>query len=122
MSLAFSNITFDCTDPAALADFWAKALDRTIGDRSDDTVALPASASAGDPPLFFVRVPERKTAKNRIHLDLVTSNRADEVARLVGLGATSVADGDEQGYRWTVLLDPEGNELCVVEQAADDPN
>src|SRR3954447_4800697 len=82
MSLAFSNITFDCTDPAALADFWAKALDRTIGDRSDDTVALPASASAGDPPLFFVRVPERKTAKNRIHLDLVTSNRADEVARL----------------------------------------
>jgi catechol 2,3-dioxygenase-like lactoylglutathione lyase family enzyme len=120
MSLAFSNISFDCADPAALADFWAKALDRTIGDRTDDTVALPPSP-AGGPPLYFFRVPEPKTAKNRIHLDLVTSSRADEVARLVDLGATSVADRDENGYRWTVLLDPEGNELCVVEQVAGDP-
>jgi hypothetical protein len=43
------------------------------------------------------------------------------VARLVDLGATSVAERDEQGYRWTVLLDPEGNELCVVEQVTGDP-
>jgi catechol 2,3-dioxygenase-like lactoylglutathione lyase family enzyme len=120
MSLVFSNITFDCADPAALADFWAKALDRTIGDRTDDEVALPASA-AGGPPLFFFRVPEPKTAKNRVHLDLATSSRAEEVARLVDLGATSVAEGDERGYRWTVLLDPEGNEFCVVERAADAP-
>jgi hypothetical protein len=120
MTLAFSNITFDCADPAVLAEFWAKALDRTIGDRTHDTVAVPASP-AGGPPLYFVRVPEPKTAKNRVHLDLVTSSRADEVARLVDLGATSVADGDENGYRWTVLLDPEGNELCVVEEPAGDP-
>ena len=116
MSLTFNDITFDCADPTRLADFWANALDRSIGERTEDYASLPA-AKAGEPSLHFIRVPEGKTAKNRIHFDLGTSDRLDEVVRLVNLGATPVAERSENGYVWTVLHDPEGNEFCVVEQA-----
>ena len=60
-------------------------------------------------------MPEGKTAKNRMHVDLAASDHEAEVARLVGLGATRVTDIDEWGYRWTVLQDPEGNEFCVAQ-------
>ena len=116
MSLTFSDITFDCADPNALADFWANTLDRSIGDHTEDYASLPAS-TAGEPTLHFIRVPEGKTAKNRIHFDLGTSDRLDEVERLVNLGATALTEHSENGYLWTVLHDPEGNEFCVVEQA-----
>ena len=116
MSLTFSDITFDCADPAALACFWANALDRSIGDSTEDYASVPA-AKEGEPSLHFIRVPEGKTAKNRIHFDLGTSDRLDEVVRLVNLGATPVTEHSENGYVWTVLRDPEGNEFCVVEQA-----
>ena len=69
----------------------------------------------GDPTWLFARVPEPKTAKNRMHVDLAAPDREAEVARLVELGATRVADIDEWGYQWTVLQDPEGNEFCVAQ-------
>ncbi|MFC6343180.1 VOC family protein, partial [Nocardioides hankookensis] len=69
----------------------------------------------GDQPTWlFVRVPEPKTAKNRLHLDVAAPDVEAEVTRLVGLGATRVADTDEYGYTWTVMADPEGNEFCVA--------
>jgi predicted enzyme related to lactoylglutathione lyase len=61
-----------------------------------------------------VKVPEPKTAKNRLHLDVAAADVEVEVARLVGLGATKVADTEEYGYTWTVMADPEGNEFCVA--------
>lgn len=68
----------------------------------------------GSLALLFLAVPEPKTAKNRVHLDLECDDRRAEVARLVDLGATHVADHDEWGISWSVLLDPEGNEFCLA--------
>ena len=74
-----------------------------------------APREPGDEPTWlFAKVPEPKTAKNRMHLDLAAPDPETEIARLVGLGATRVADTDEYGYRWTVMTDPEGNEFCVA--------
>lgn len=129
MGLRIGAIVFDCARPAALARFWAAALDyrvrpydeeeiarlaqRGILDVEDDpTVAV--DAPDGSATLFFQRVPEGKVVKNRVHLDLTSTTSMDvEVARLVGLGATVVRTYEESGARWTVILDPEGNELCV---------
>ena len=116
MSLTFRDITFDCADPEALAAFWAQTLDRSFGTRTEDHTSLPPAA-AGEPTLHFIKVPEGKTAKNRVHFDLGTSDLAAEVARLVGLGATPLTEHRESGYVWTVMHDPEGNEFCVVETA-----
>ncbi len=71
--------------------------------------------------LYFNQVPERKTVKNRIHLCLrPETSREEEVQRLLGLGATLVADRREpDGAGWTVLADPEGNEFCVLRSAAE---
>ena len=119
MSIRLAAITVDCEDAAAVARFWSAALDRPlaadpapsedialIGDLDDAAPAAPNS--------LFCKVPEGKTAKNRMHVDTVAVDRAVEVARLVALGATHVADEDEWGHAWTVLQDPEGNEFCVA--------
>jgi predicted enzyme related to lactoylglutathione lyase len=64
---------------------------------------------------LFAKVPEKKVAKNRMHVDLAAPDREAEVARLLELGATRVADMNEWGYEWTVMQDPEGNEFCVAD-------
>jgi hypothetical protein len=64
-----------------------------------------------DPMWLFARVPESKTVKNRVHLDVIAADTEVEIARLVELGATRIADRDEYGYAWTLLADPEGNEF-----------
>jgi len=69
----------------------------------------------GDPTWLLAKVPEPKTAKNRMHVDLAAADREAEVARLVELGAKRVTDMDEWGYQWTVMQDPEGNEFCVAQ-------
>jgi Glyoxalase-like domain len=63
--------------------------------------------------LLFFKVPEPKTAKNRMHVDLATKDPTGEVRRLVGLGATEVEQREGNGTSWTVMLDPEGNEFCI---------
>lgn len=63
---------------------------------------------------FFLYAIEPKTAKNRMHLDLMAPDPEAEVNRLVELGATRVADREEYGYTWTVMADPEGNEFCIA--------
>ena len=79
-----------------------------------------ATAQTDDatPTMMFIGVPEPRTVKNRVHLDLVTSDREAEVERLVGLGATRLADHDEWGHVWTTLADPAGNEFCVAARRA----
>ena len=120
MTLGIAAITFDCEDAATLSAFWSRALDRPVDPSEQDTGGFFASIgmsdpTPGQPPMMFIKVPEPKTAKNRVHLDLNASDRAAEVDRLVGLGATIVHDKDEWGVRWTTLNDPEGNEFCVAE-------
>lgn len=114
MTLWFGNVTFDCDDPARVAAFWAAALDRQVADgASEFFVALPGDGPAGPPTFFFIKVPEGKTVKNRLHLDLSADDPAAEVDRLVALGATRMGEHDEWGMQWTVLADVEGNEFCV---------
>jgi hypothetical protein len=74
-----------------------------------------AISTEDHPTWLFAKVPEPKRAKNRMHVDVAAADCGAEVARLVELGATRVADVDEWGYRWTVLQDPEGNEFCVAQ-------
>lgn len=114
MTITLSSITVDCDDALAVATFWAGAFDREVdggGSREFATIGYGGTAQA----FMFLRVPEDKTAKNRMHLDLTASDREVEVERLVGLGASRVADVAEWGHKWTVLQDPEGNEFCIAE-------
>lgn len=113
MGIRVSNVTFDCDNPGRVAEFWAAALDGTVETRVPNAFLGLKTAASGD--FFFIRVSEQKVAKNRLHLDLDTGgSRESEVARLLDLGATLVAEKDEWGHRWTVLQDPEGNEFCVA--------
>ena len=124
---SLADIVFDCSHPASLARFWAAALDdhrvapyddaelarlASLGITSteDDPTVLVEPVGAG-PRLWFQRVPEPKTTKNRVHLDLGAADRRREVERLVELGATVV---DDTSDHLTVLRDPEGNEFCVI--------
>ena len=107
-----ANITFDCTDAARLARFWSGVFGRPVGEGASEFFAqLPRDASA--PNWFFIQVPEPKTVKNRVHIDLEADDMAGEIGRLVGLGANHVGDKEERGHTWSVLHDPEGNEFCV---------
>ena len=115
------NLTFDCADPVLLARFWGEALDLAVELRNDDAFVLPErwtpDGSAG-PRLLFQRVPESKTAKNRLHLDLTADDMGGEVRRLEGLGARRLRLVREGGLSWTIMGDPEGNEFCVLQSPA----
>ena len=113
MSLGLAHITFDCAEPARLAAFWSAALDQPVDEGAGEFFASLGDHVQGRPSWFFVRVPESKAGKNRIHVDLTAADREVEVARLIGLGATACSDHDEWGARWTTMRDPEGNEFCV---------
>ena len=119
------NITFDCADPYALAVFWGQVTgyheDPENGNDPGDPEGLLVGP-AGHPNLLFVTVPEPRTVKNRVHLDLEPDDRTrdQEVERLLGIGATLVADHRRpDGRGWVVLADPEGNELCIERSAAE---
>ena len=104
------SVTFDCADAVRLATFWAAALGSDVDEDSTVTKAFVEPAGWGGPMLWFQQVPEGKTAKNRMHFDLrAPGTVADEVERLVALGATRVGGTDEL----VVMHDPEGNEFCV---------
>jgi catechol 2,3-dioxygenase-like lactoylglutathione lyase family enzyme len=123
-ALEIHEITFDARDPHALAAFWAALLEREIrpGDMpQDDSVLIVPTP--GQPGLLFLRVPEGKTAKNRIHLDLwptSSAKRDEQIERATGLGAVMLDDrrrGDGTG--WVVFADPDGNEFCLGRSAAE---
>ncbi|MBV9594611.1 MAG: VOC family protein [Actinobacteria bacterium] len=113
------NITFDCRDARTLSWFWAQALgwNRYYDDDPEVFVApsYPPRRDYG-PGLLFIPVPEGKSAKNRVHLDVTPDGctREEEVERLIGLGATVLDDRrTADGAGWVVMADPEGNEFCV---------
>jgi hypothetical protein len=113
VTIKLANVTFDCANPATLARFWAEALDRPVDGGANEFFASIALEDSTSPTWLFLRVPEGKAGKNRMHVDFRADDREREVERLVGLGATRLDDHDEYGTRWTVLADPEGNEFCV---------
>ena len=126
MGLAPDTLTFDCGDPVRVATFWAAAMGYDLVD-PDPAGAYIADPSGQTRGIFFQQVPEPKTAKNRVHLDLRPSGTMrEEVDRLRWLGATeidyveeqaSVVDG--QSTFWTVMEDVEGNEFCVLRGPGD---
>jgi predicted enzyme related to lactoylglutathione lyase len=118
-----ANFCIDAHDPKAQAQWWAQVLDDFVldvaGDEDDDEAGL---RGPGGRWLLFLRVPEAKTVKNRMHVCLrpVDVSRDDEIERLVGLGAGVVDDLRDGDSGWAVLADPEGNEFCVLSRSADE--
>ncbi len=111
-------VNIDARDPAALARFWADALGWRVTDESGDESVIepPEGSPAIDvaPDILFIRVPEAKSVKNRLHLDLRPDDQAAHVDRLLAMGATRANVGQTGEERWVVLADPEGNEFCVL--------
>ena len=110
MRSVIKSVSFDAADALALARFWAAALGSDVDEDSTADKAFVEPAGWGGPSIWFTRVPEPKTAKNRMHVDLrAPGAMEDEVARLEALGATVA----ERHPGLTVMADPEGNEFCV---------
>jgi catechol 2,3-dioxygenase-like lactoylglutathione lyase family enzyme len=118
MVLRIQCVCIDTTDPARLAAFWQEALGwRRTYERDHEVVLEPPAGSPEDgvsPDLLFLRVPERKAGKNRLHLDLRPVDQAAEVARLEELGGRRVQVGQDADVSWVVMADPDGNEFCVL--------
>jgi len=115
------TLTVDCADPRRVAEFWCGVLGYEITNEDEESVEIRDPAGTGLPLEFWV-VPEGKTVKNRLHLDLSPpSTMREEVERVSALGATTFRFVKEDGSFWTVMLDPEGNEFCVLRGPNDDP-
>jgi predicted enzyme related to lactoylglutathione lyase len=109
------NITFDCADPVRLARFWGQVTGWPVDEDPRPGHEESAVGMAGDGPrLYFVRVPDGKASKNRVHLDVMPADLSqdDEITRLIGLGARVVTDRRPE-YGWVLMADPEGNEFDV---------
>lgn len=121
MTSRIAMIAIDSVSPRVVADFWVAALGWRVVDESGGGVSI-APADASWPTIDVLEVPEAKTVKNRLHLDLRAdgSTMAEEVERLVGLGARRVDVGQDPSSTWTVLADPEGNEFCVLSRSVQD--
>ena len=121
--LEIHEITFDALNPYAAAQFWSELLGRRIrsGDSDADESVL-VEPTPGQPGLLFMRVPQGKTTKNRVHLDLWPTHtvRDAQIARALNLGAVLIADmRRSDGSGWAVLRDREGNEFCIGSSAAE---
>ncbi|MCZ0986182.1 VOC family protein [Streptomyces diastatochromogenes] len=119
MTSKIRHVTIDCADAYALGSFWSQVLGQPL--HEDDNPGDPEALIEGA-GLLFVTVPEPKTLKNRVHLDLQPQDRTrdEEVERLLALGATLVDDHRKpDGTGWALLADPEGNEFCVERSAAE---
>jgi Glyoxalase-like domain len=124
MTSKFTELAIDCADPSGLARFWCAVLDYEVQAEDDGLVTI-GSPKVPDgkshpgpvpPTLTFAHVPESKIIKNRVHLDVNPTDReqAEEVRRLLGLGARHADVGQTGEESWVTLADPEGNEFCVL--------
>jgi len=112
VSLDWEQVVIDAADPDALGNWWALALDWVVV--GDDLEEMEIRSDPDRTPgLLFIRVPEMKAGKNRLHFDFRPVDQAGEVARLEALGATriDIAQGEQT---WVVMADPEGNEFCIL--------
>jgi hypothetical protein len=123
MTSKLTEVAIDCADPAALAQFWCAVLDYVVQGEEDGLVTIGSTQvpegrdrlGPVPPTLTFARVPEGKTVKNRLHLDVNPTDveQEEEVRRLLGLGAR-LADLGQGDQSWVVMTDPAGNEFCVL--------
>jgi predicted enzyme related to lactoylglutathione lyase len=124
MASSLRNVTIDCGDALKLARFWAEVLGWNIyhDDDPEVLVAPEFPPRRGGPTMLFIPVPEARTVKNRIHVDVQPTDRTrdEEVERLRALGATIVEDHrTDEGPGWVWLADPEGNDFCVERGVAE---
>ena len=114
MASKFTELVIDCAEPERVAAFWAEVLSYRVTERDEESVLLEGPEGSG-PGLLFVIVPEPKSVKNRLHIDVNPHDRDqdEEVERLIALGARRVDIGQGE-QTWAVLADPEGNEFCVL--------
>ncbi|CAN5406895.1 VOC family protein [soil metagenome] len=113
MSLTVEMITFDCSDPDTLADWWSQAATGSVHPVVEGefvVVGIPGGLRLG-----FQRVDHPTPGKNRVHVDFTVPDLEAEVGRLVALGATETGRHDAPDFRWVVLDDPVGNAFCVAE-------
>ena len=112
-------IQIDCADPIGLATFWSRVLgaeiDRPLGDPPHYVGLVPAGP--GRPVVSFQRVPEPRTVKNRLHLDVEVDDIEAATVRVESMGGTRLSSDDfsEHGFHWRVMADPDGNEFCLVQ-------
>lgn len=119
MGSRFTTLNVDCAEPEPLARFWAEVLGSKVDETDEESAYVPAPEDVG-PGLFFIKVPESKSGKNRIHIDLNPSgsDQDQEVERVLSLGARRVDIG-QGDVSWVVLADPEGNEFCILSRRVD---
>ena len=126
MTVTIACVVFDCRDALVVGRFWSSAIGRPLDPEASSEFASIGFAGRrnrvgwgpverdADPTWLFECVPESKIVKNRLHLDVIAADPELEIARLVDLGATRIADRDEYGYTWTLMADPEGNEFDLA--------
>jgi predicted enzyme related to lactoylglutathione lyase len=112
MALHLFSITFDAADPQSIARFWADVTGYSTT-FADDNIAILGGDGSVRPRMMFIRVPEGKTAKNRMHVDLGSTDLDGETERVLGLGAQLVGRHEQYGVTWASFRDPEGNEFCI---------
>jgi predicted enzyme related to lactoylglutathione lyase len=114
-------VVIDCSDLGRSADFWTAVLGYApeVNASANYRSLIPAGGEGIE--VLLQQVPEHKQQKNRLHLDLRTGDLAAEVERVIGLGATLLTAEPviEEGWRWHILADPDGNEFCVLQPPAD---
>ena len=126
MGARFTELVIDCKDPGRVAEFWAAVLGYDVVDRGPNGEIEIGHGTKGDgsaaPTLVFVPVPEGKTVKNRIHIDVnpTETDQSNELRRLIRLGARRVDVGQSQDVSWIVLADVEDNEFCLLRRRVED--
>jgi hypothetical protein len=115
MASLFSELSIDSAQPRAIAEWWAEVLGYEIASSTDEYIEIK-SASGSLPTLGFAKVPDPKSVKNRLHIDLSPTDRdqGEELERLLSLGARRIDVGQGEDVSWVVLADPEGNEFCLL--------
>lgn len=115
MPSRIAAIAIDALDPRPVADFWCSVLGWRVVDVDDEGISIGASDGTW-PTIDVLRVPDAKASKNRVHLDLRAdgTTHADELRRLLDLGARHADVGQASDSTWVVLADPEGNEFCLL--------
>ena len=116
MSSSLVAVAVDCADPLTLAQFWADVLGRQVAEDSTPghAVLLADRMDTGSPLVVFNVVPEPKTVKNRMHLDVISDTFAAETERLLRLGARRLRDVERDEICWTTFADIEGDEFDLI--------
>lgn len=121
MSSKLAVIAIDATRPRVVAEFWCAVLNWHIVEEDTDIISI-APQDQSWPSIDVIAVPEGKTVKNRLHFDLRADgvSTAEELERLLALGARRVDVGQGPDVSWVVLADPEGNEFCLLSRSVQD--